>query len=205
MYKKIIKNKVFTLLLILSINSAFAERWCQHGTIVTIQDVTWSQNNIIANYPGAIPSGVPDYVITGNAMNNYGSSFAGGGGSIGGYGYTVPGSGTVIEKAYAPSSFLSGNNYSLAQGVQFKLKKCYTVPPMTAVKAVRMEANPNNPDTPVIGVTYSALEGAENLCHYWSAEVTDPDEDDDFDGDKVIVTNNNVTLQLQRDSMGYCR
>lgn len=196
-----LKKAVVSMILLLSVNAAIAVPWCHFGTIVTIQNVTWSQNNIIANYPGPIPVGLADVGITSNSMGQYASTFVGGGGSLSGY--TVPGSGSVIAKAYAPSSYLSSNYYSTSQGVQFKLNKCYTIPPMTAVKEIRMASNPANPDTPVIGVEYSALEGGEEMCRYWSAPVTDPDEDEDFDGDKQ--TTNGVTLVLKRNTQGYCR
>ena len=200
------KNKtisIFALLLVLSINTGYSVPWCHHGTIVQIQNVNWSQASILANYPGTIPVWMPDHGITGMSMDNYATSFAGGGGSIGGY--TVPGSGQVLALAYSPSSYTSGNNYSISQGVQFKLNKCYTIAPMVAIKDFAVELPGINPDGPVIGVTYGPLEGIEPMCQYWSeSKVTDPDEDEDFDGE-IVAGENDVTIYLSKADSTYCR
>ena len=186
---------IFTLLLVLSINTGYAVPWCHGGTIVQIQNTSWTQAGILANYPGSIPSGLPDYGITGNAMNNYAMSFSGGGGSLGGF--SVPGSGQVRADAYSPSSYLSGNNYSTSQGVYFKLNKCYTIPPMIAIKELASELSGINPDGPVIEVTYDALEEAEQICNYWTqAPITDPE----IDG--MIEGGNDVAIYL---SQPVCR
>ena len=194
---------IFALLLVLSISTGNAVPWCHHGTIVQIQNVNWSQASILANFPGSIPPGMPQYAITGLSMDNYGMSFSGGGGSIGGY--TVPGSGQVKAQAYSPHSYTSGNGYNTSQGVMFKLKKCYTIAPMIAIKDFAVELPAINPDGPVIGVTYEPLEGIEPMCRYWSeSKVTDPDEDEDFDGE-IIDGENNVTIYLSQADSLHCR
>ena len=113
---------------------ASAVPWCHRGTIVQIADVTWSQAQILANFSGSIPVGVydPEYYITSTATYNYASSFAGGGGGFGGY--SVPGSGQVRVEPYAPYTYtnmVGPGHYFTSQGVKFKLKKCYTIPPLT--------------------------------------------------------------------------
>ena len=113
---------------------ANAVPWCHQGTIVQIADVSWNQSQILANFTGSIPTGVtdPEHYITFTATHNYANTFAGGGGGFGGY--SVPGSGQVKVEAYAPYSYtnmVGPGNYFTSQGVQFKLKKCYTIPPMT--------------------------------------------------------------------------
>ncbi|MCX7552281.1 hypothetical protein OS175_00195 [Marinicella sp. S1101] len=162
----------------LSASLAHAVPWCHQGTIVQIADVNWGESSIIANYPGSIPADIPPWVtgnvdmhITFMATHTYASGFAGGGGGFGGY--SVPGSGQVKVYAYAPYNYITAPSlYSTAQGVQFKLKKCYTIPPMVAVKELReleLPWSPGGQDNPV---SVRPLERLQELDAYW--EKTSP-------------------------------
>ena len=131
----IIKKSLLAVIGTLALSSSLAQAvpWCHGGTIVEIQDVTWNESNIDSNFSGSVPSGVtyPNMYITFTATHNYASGFVGGGGGFGGF--SVPGSGQVVVHPYAPSSYISNpSSYDKSYGVSFKLKKCYTIPPMVS-------------------------------------------------------------------------
>lgn len=156
--------------------------WCHRGTILQIADVNWNQSQILANFSGTIPAGVldPEVYTTFNATANYASTFAGGGGGFGGY--SVPGSGQVKVLPYAPNSYtnmVGPGNYFTSQGIQFRLKKCYTIPPMTIVEDYEMISRPDGP------IIVKPFEHLEAISSYWDTKVTDPDEDEDFDGEEL--------------------
>ena len=145
--------------------TASAVPWCHGGTIVTIQNTNWSEPIILANFTGSVPAGhtYPDYYITATAINAYGNTFAGGGGSIGGY--TVPGSGQVKAIAYAPYSYTNTvSGYTTSQGISFKLRKCYTLPPMVSVKDKYMKHLPQT---------------EANIIYWEDLQITDPNNDPD--------------------------
>ncbi len=157
---------------------AQAVPWCHRGTIVQIADVTWSQSQIMANFTGSIPGSVtdPEHYVTFTATHNYASGFVGGGGGFGGY--SVPGSGEVIVVPYAPNSYINvvgPGAYFTSQGVSFKMRKCYTVAPLTA----QLEKARLNPRDPLGGIVTVPLEGLDAMSIYW--DIVDPDEDADFD------------------------
>jgi len=171
------KKKLIALAVTATFITGVAEAlpWCHRGTIVQIADVSWSEANILANFLGTVPTGVydPEHYITHTATNNYANTCAGGGGGFGGY--RVPGSGQVVVEAYAPYSYtnmIGPGNYFTSQGVQFKLKKCYTIPPMTIVHNY---AEINKPDGPVISV--KPFKELMNIRKYW--DIVDPDDDYD--------------------------
>ncbi|NVJ59945.1 MAG: hypothetical protein HWE27_06115 [Gammaproteobacteria bacterium] len=154
--------------------------WCHKGTIVQIADVNWSQAQIMANFTGPVPSGVidPEYYTTFTATHNYASTFAGGGGGFGGY--SVPGSGQVKVETYAPYTYtnmVGPGYYYTSQGVKFRLKKCYTIPPMTQHHEI---ARIDDGDDGSGGIIFKPYEKLPALSEYWLAPVVDPDEDDDF-------------------------
>jgi hypothetical protein len=152
------------LILLLSWGTAQAVPWCWRGTILEIQDVTWTETEIMMNFSGPIPAGVYDdeYYTTFTATHNYAATFAGGGGGFGGY--SVPGSGQVKVQAYAPNSYVNmvgPGNYFTSDGVQFKLLKCYTVPPLTTVVDFATILEPDGPPIQV-----RPFEGLGNLRNY---------------------------------------
>lgn len=168
------------LISILSVNVASAHIWCNDGTVVQIADVTWNESSIITNYPGLIPGDIPPWVvgnvdmhITYEAIRNYADTFVGGGGGFGGY--SVPNSGEVVEDAYWPHNYITAPSlYHISQGVKFRLKKCYTIAPMTAVKDLEMIALPGGT---VPGETshdfisrlkVTPLYGLERMMDYWN-------------------------------------
>ncbi|MCL1038069.1 hypothetical protein L2750_13010 [Shewanella submarina] len=160
--------KISSLLLATSMAPlAQAVPWCHGGTIVQIADVSWTQSQIMANFSGPIPGGVadPEYYTAATATFNYAQTFAGGGGGFGGY--SVPGSGQVRVRHYAPYTFtnmVGPGYYYTSQGIKFKLDKCYTIPPMTAHHELEV-ALPEDPDGGDIKVT--PLEGLEEMPRYW--------------------------------------
>lgn len=146
--------------------AAQAVPWCYRGTIVQIADVQWSEAQILANFYGTVPSGVadPEVYIASHASNNYASLFAGGGGGFGGY--SVPGSGTVRVIPYAPHSLVGmvGPGYYFTnQGMKFKMQKCYTIPPMVAVKE-KLKLTPEDPGSDIV---FDPLPQTENIRQYW--------------------------------------
>ncbi len=169
-------KKSISLLIVaagLSSSVAQAVTWCHGGTIVQIADVNWGESSIIANYPGSIPGDIPLWVvgnvnihITSTSTNQYANGFAGGGGGFGGY--SVANSGEVKVEAYAPHNYITAPSlYSTAEGVKFKLKKCYTIPPMTAVRERHEIALPWNPGTPDNPISIKPLEHIQGLNTYW--------------------------------------
>lgn len=166
-------------------SAASAVPWCHRGTIVQIADVQWSQAQIMANFSGSVPPGVydPEYYITATATHNYASSFAGGGGSFGGY--SVPGSGQVRVEPYAPYTYtnmVGPGYYFTSQGVKFRLKKCYTIPPLTHhVELEKVDGGDLGNNGGVIFRPYKRLRAMEQ---FWFSPITDPDEDADFDEDE---------------------
>ncbi|GGI90587.1 hypothetical protein GCM10007978_30300 [Shewanella hanedai] len=145
---------------------AQAVPWCHRGTIVQIADVNWSQAQIMANFTGSIPGGVADTEVytTYHSTNNYGNTFAGGGGGFGGY--SVPGSGQVRVIHYAPytlTNMVGPGYYFTSQGVKFKLDKCYTIPPLMEHKEVAM-FEPAKPETGFEAVPYENLRA---ITEYW--------------------------------------
>jgi hypothetical protein len=165
--KKCILTTTTGILLCLGISSvAQAVPWCHRGTIVQIANVNWSQAQIMANFSGAIPGGVADFeaYTTYNSTNNYANTFAGGGGGFGGY--SVPGSGQVRVRTYAPytlTNMVGPGYYFTSQGVKFKLDKCYTIPPLMEHKEIaRFE--PAKPETGFEAVPYENLRA---VTEYW--------------------------------------
>lgn len=162
-------------LVLLSSTAAQAVPWCWRGTIVEIQDVTWNGSQILTNFGGGpVPGGVlnPDYFKAYTAATTYASSFAGGGGGFGGY--SVPGSGEVLVFAYAPTNYTNGpiGSYNVAQGISFKLKKCYTIVPLTAV-AFDVIALPDV-ETPIVGKPYKGLGGLRKYMERAPEDCFDP-------------------------------
>ncbi|KKO45816.1 hypothetical protein WG68_08895 [Arsukibacterium ikkense] len=173
MKKLILSTLAASALLSLSVQ---AVPWCHGGTIVQIADVNWSEAQILANFYGSVPPGVVDAEVykTFHATNNYASTFAGGGGGFGGY--SVPGSGTVQVTPYAPYSLtnmVGPGYYFTSQGVKFKIHKCYTIPPMVAVREVERVGLPES------GISFEPLRGLEAIEAYW--KITDPNNDEDED------------------------
>lgn len=172
-------KKTCSLFLMMSWINVQAVPWCHNGTIVQIADVSWNESSIEANYPGTLPDSIPDWVV-GNvnmhiafvSTNHYASTFIGGGGGFGDY--TVSNSGDVRVEAYGPHNYITAPSlYHISQGVQFKIKKCYTVPPMTAVKE-RFQFSPDIIGPEIIDVNGSggaikvkALDGLEQIQQYW--------------------------------------
>lgn len=148
-------------------NLANAVPWCHKGTIVQIADVTWEESHILANFTGTVPSGVadPDHYTTFTATHNYANTFAGGGGGFGGY--SVPGSGQVKVVPYAPYSYTNmvPGYYDTAEGVQFKLEKCYTIAPMTHV--IDFAPFELDSDKPIITKPFVGL---EQMQKYWRTQ-----------------------------------
>ncbi|MBV7316795.1 hypothetical protein [Shewanella sp. NIFS-20-20] len=150
-----------------AVTMAQAVPWCHRGTIVQIADVSWSQAQIMANFTGSIPSFVadPEVYTTFTATHNYANTFAGGGGGFGGY--SVPGSGQVQVHEYAPytlTNMVGPGYYFTSQGVKFKLKKCYTIPPMTEHKEVAIF----EPTSPSGGIDVKPYERLYELESFWS-------------------------------------
>ena len=153
----------------LSSSIAQAVPWCHQGTIVQIADVNWGESSILANYPGVVPPwvvGNVDMHITFMSTHEYASGFVGGGGGFGGY--SVPGSGQVKVYAYAPHNYITAPSlYSTAEGVKFKLKKCYTIPPMTELHELREFVEPWNPGNPDNPISIEPMERLQDLGAYW--------------------------------------
>lgn len=164
MRKLVIALTAATALLSLS---AHAVPWCHGGTIVHIQTANWTGPQILANFYGAVPAGVadPEVYKAFTATSNYASTFSGGGGGFGGY--SVPGSGTVRVTQTGPytlTNMVGPGYYYVNQGVQFKLHKCYTIPPLVGVKeVVRM-----SPDSPGSNTPFEPLPEVEAVKQYWS-------------------------------------
>lgn len=158
--------------------TAEAVPWCYRGTVVEIADVNWTQGHINANFFGSVPSGVadPEVYITHTATHNYANTFAGGGGGFGGY--SVPGSGQVKVVPYAPYTYtnmVGPGYYYTTQGVSFKLKKCYTIPPLVQDLSYERIELPDGP-----AVEFKPFDKIKDVLLYWTS-VVDPDEDADFD------------------------
>ncbi|MCB1581616.1 MAG: hypothetical protein R3E90_15070 [Marinicella sp.] len=121
---------------------ASAVPWCHGGTIVEVANVVWSGSTTIAMASGytAPPSVVDEdrYQVF-HATHDYCQSYAGGGGPI--WWNNVPGAGSVNTITYAPYILTNTvNDYDLSMGVSFKCKKCYSIPPLSAVKDFRTVA-----------------------------------------------------------------
>ena len=165
---------------ILSANIVSAHQWCHDGTIVQIADVSWNESSIITNYPGLIPDDIPIWVvgnvnmhITYEAVRNYADAFEGGGGGFGGY--SVANSGEVKEVAYWPHNYITAPAlYHISQGVKFRLKKCYTIAPMTAVEDLEFIALPGGTipgetsNDFIDRLQVKPLGGLERLEDYWN-------------------------------------
>jgi len=170
-----LKKSINMLIIAAGLSSTLAQAvpWCHRGTIVQIADVTWGESSIVANYPGSIPGDIPPYIvgnvnnhITFMSTNQYASSFAGGGGGFGGY--SVPGSGQVKVYAYAPHNYITApTHYDISEGVKFKLKKCYTIPPMVVVHELREFIGPITPGDPNSPIGVEPLERLYELGAYW--------------------------------------
>ncbi len=174
--KKIKYKKSIGLLIVaagMATTIAQAVPWCHKGTIVQIADVHWGESSILANYPGGVPGGLPPVIygnvdthITFTSTNQYANSFAGGGGSFGGY--SVPGSGQVLVHPYAPHNYTNAPSlYSTSEGVKFKLKKCYTIPPLVEVFELEKFVGPVLPGEPGGPVVFEPLERIEEMRAYW--------------------------------------
>ena len=166
------KQKLMCMALIssMSVFSAQADIWCKKGTIVQIGDVSWGAAAIEANFPGTIPGSVPAWVtdldvyVATTAMFTYASSFAGGGGGFGGY--SVPDSGSITTDIYAPFSLTNMvGAYSYSEGIQFKIFKCYTIPPMTSADVLE-EVQIN--DGVIGGGIIKPLRGLDRIREYWT-------------------------------------
>lgn len=175
MKNKKLKKTIGLMIVAAGLSSTIAQAvpWCHQGTIVQIADVNWGESSIIANYPGSIPGDIPPWVvgnvdmhITFMSTHQYASGFAGGGGGFGGY--SVPNSGQVKVYAYAPHNYITAPSlYSTAEGVKFKLKKCYTIPPMTVVHELYEVALPWSPSTPDNPISIKPMERIQGLDAYW--------------------------------------
>lgn len=177
---KKIKKGICSLILIISCANTQAIPWCHGGTIVQIADVNWNQSSIEANYPGILPDSIPDWVvgnvnmhITFVSTNNYASTFIGGGGGFGDY--SVSDSGDVRVIPYAPHNYITAPSlYNISEGVRFRIQKCYTIPPMTAVTErfhfttdmIGPGIIDNNGSGGAIEVR--TLNGLEQISEYWS-------------------------------------
>ena len=174
MKKNILKKSIGMIIVAAGLSStvAQAEQWCNHGTIVQIADVNWGESSILANYPGVVPPwvvGNVDMHITFMATNEYASGFAGGGGGFGGY--SVPGSGQVRVDAYAPHNYITAPSlYSTAQGVKFRIEKCYTIPPMVAVHELFEFEGPVVPGDPNSPIGFEPLERLPEIKEYWKQD-----------------------------------
>lgn len=152
--------------------SAHAVPWCHGGTIVHFQTANWSGAQLLTNFFGTVPSGVadPEVYKAFTATANYASTFSGGGGGFGGY--SVPGSGTVRVTHTGPytlTNMVGPGYYQTSQGVQFKLHKCYTIPPLVGVKeVVRM-----SPDSPATNTPFTPLPEVAAVKQYWSTAEKD--------------------------------
>jgi len=162
MYKKLL---VIIIGAILLAGTAHAVPWCHKGTKVQIADVSWSEASILANFLGSVPGGVTDInrYITFTSINDYAAGFAGGGGGFGGF--SVPGSGSVRAIAYAPSSYVSGGAgvYSTSHGINFRLIKCYTIPPLTQHFDIREVAPEDG------GIIFEPYEDFEVIRRVWNS------------------------------------
>lgn len=166
-----LKKSISMIIIAAGLSSTIAQAvpWCHQGTIVQIADVNWGESSITANYPGVVPPwvvGNVDMHITFMSTHQYASGFAGGGGGFGGY--SVPGSGQVKVYAYAPHNYITAPSlYSTAEGVKFKLKKCYTIPPMTVLhelREVELPWTPGGGDNPI---SVEPMERVQGLDAYW--------------------------------------
>lgn len=149
---------------------AQAVPWCHKGTIVEIADVNWSESQILANFTGSVPGGVadPEVYKTFHATHNYANTFAGGGGGFGGY--SVPGSGQVRVRAYAPYTYtnmVGPGYYFTSQGVSFKMDKCYTIPPLTHHHEVKF-VEPGDEGGDGGGIVFEPIEGLDVIKKQWS-------------------------------------
>ena len=159
---------------IVPFGSASAHKWCHNGTIVQIGDVNWNESVIIANYPGIVPDDIPDWVfdnidhhIAYEAKKNYADSFVGGGGALGGF--VAANSGEVRTSVYAPSNYITAPSlYNISEGIQFKLHKCYTIPPMTQLETLYEIDMPWKP-TPGVSnpVVIAPMNGVDGVRQYW--------------------------------------
>ena len=174
------KKGLLTIALGLGLMSgaATAVPWCHKGTIVQIADVSWSQAQILANFSGSIPPSVydPEYYVTYTATHAYASTFAGGGGGFGGY--SVPGSGQVRVKPYAPYTYtnmVGPGHYFTSQGVQFKLEKCYTIPPLTQ----HLEVEKFDLDDGAGGIIFRPYKRLRAMEQFWLSPREDAQDNSD--------------------------
>ncbi|MEC4725347.1 hypothetical protein HWQ46_07285 [Shewanella sp. D64] len=154
---------------------AQAVPWCHTGTIVQIANVNWSQAQIMANFTGGIPGGVvdPEVYTTYHSTYNYANTFSGGGGGFGGY--SVPNSGQVkvrLDAPYTLTNMVGPGYYYTSQGVQFRLDKCYTIPPLMEHKKIaRFE--PIKPET---GVEVAPYENLRAITEFWRESDQERDQ-----------------------------
>lgn len=112
------------------IASAQAVPWCHGGHIYTAATINYTHQNLLdwadANIDWGNPPNVInlDFYIAGTASQQACQVYAGWSGPT----YGVPGAGQVVAQAFAPSSYTSGNGYSIAQGVSFHCRKCSPLP-----------------------------------------------------------------------------
>ncbi len=117
----------------------------------------------------------PERYVTFTATHNYASAFSGGSGGFGGF--SVPGSGQVRVKSYAPStytSYVGPGYYFTSHGVEFTLEKCYTIPPMTQVLDYATVALPDGPP-----IVVRLFKGLEIMRKYWNTQIADPGKEED--------------------------
>ena len=107
--------------------AAHAVPWCHRGHIVTVDDVTWSETELLdwaANNPPPPPGNAnPDAYIAGHASWEHCQAYAGWNGPT----FGVPGAGSVGAFAYAPYSYTSTLYYEIDDGLQFECRKCMPI------------------------------------------------------------------------------
>jgi len=112
------------------IASAQAVPWCHRGQIYTVATINFTEQNLLnwanANINWSNPPNVAnlDFYIAFHASFQACQVYAGWSGPS----YGVPGAGQVQAQAFAPSSYTSGNGYSISQGVSFRCRKCSPLP-----------------------------------------------------------------------------
>jgi hypothetical protein len=121
------------------IASAHAVPWCYRGHIYTAATVHYTEQNLLnwanANINWGNPPNVIDldHYIAGEASFAACQVYAGWSGPN----YGVPGAGQVYAQAFAPSSYTSGNGYSISQGLSFHCRKCSPLPVAVPIREER--------------------------------------------------------------------
>lgn len=114
--------------------SVSATTFCNGGFIQQVADITYSAEDLYdwaaSNLPSPPPAVVNlDFWIASNAVAQACNVYAGWSGPT----FGVIGAGSVVPQVYAPSSYGSGNGYSINQGAAFKCLKCLPHPVLRPV------------------------------------------------------------------------